>query len=105
MERSVVEMFEEAADKDLSELNFRSVPQMRELLFGDLGLKSTRKTDTGSASTSEAALEALRSQHPAVDQLLKFRQTKKMLETFEGWKKHQGTCEDNKVHPSLQQAR
>jgi DNA polymerase-1 len=98
-------MFEEAAGRDLTTLNFRSSQQMQRLLFEDLGLKATRKTGTGKPSTEEKALEALRRQHPAVDMLLKFRQTKKMGEFFETWRKLRGTCEDGKVHPSLNQVR
>lgn len=105
MEDKTRKMFEEAAGRDLTTLNFRSAPQMQTLLFEDLGLKATRKTKAGKPSTEEKALEALRRQHPAVDMLLKFRQTKKMGEFFETWRKLRGTCEDGKVHPGLNQIR
>lgn len=105
MENRTRSMFEQAAGRDLTTLNFRSSQQMQRLLFEDLGLKATRTTKAGKPSTEEKALEALRRQHPAVDMLLKFRQTKKMGEFFETWRKLRGTCEDGKVHPSLNQVR
>lgn len=105
MEDKTRAMFAEAAGRDLTTLNFRSSQQMQNLLFNDLGLKATRMTKAGKPSTEEKALEALRRQHPAVDMLLKFRQTKKMGEFFETWRKLRGTCGDGKVHPSLNQVR
>lgn len=110
MEDRTRQLFEESAGRDLTTLNFRSHLQMRQLLFQDLGLTPTRKTKKtenggGQASTSEAALEALRKQHPAVEQLLMYRQTKKMGEWFELWSKLRHASYDGKVHPSLNQVR
>jgi hypothetical protein len=90
METRTRKLFEEAAGRDLTTLNFRSAIQMRQLLFEDLGLHSTRMTKPNkdgeqNLSTDETALEALRHQHPAVDQLLKYRQVKKMGEWFQLW--------------------
>jgi DNA polymerase-1 len=109
MENLTRRLFEEASGRDLTTLNFRSAPQMRQLLFEDLGLTPARMTKPNksgkqSASTDETSLEILRKQHPAVDQLLKYRQTKKMGEWFELWSTLR-TSYDEKVHPSLNQIR
>lgn len=109
MENRTRQMFEEATGRSLTTLNFRSALQMRKLLFDDMGLHSTRMTKPNkdgaqSLSTDETALEALRHQHPAVDQLLKYRQTKKMGEWFELWSTLR-TAHDERVHPSFNQVR
>jgi DNA polymerase-1 len=109
MENRTRRLFEEAAGRDLTTLNFRSPTQMRQLLFEDLGLHSTRTTKADKngetrLSTDETALEALRHQHPAVDQLLKYRQCKKMGEWLDLWSGLR-TSHDERVHPTLNQVR
>lgn len=111
MEVRTKRMFEEATGRDLTALNFRSHQQMRHLLFDPeegLGLHSSRMTKANAKgeqnlSTDETALEALRQQHPAVDQLLKYRQTKKMGEFFEQWTEKFAESYDKKVHPNFKQ--
>lgn len=109
MENRTRKMFEEATGQDLTVLNFRSHVQMRKLLFEDMGLTPAQMTKPNkdgkqSASTSETSLEALRHQHPAIDQLLKYRQTKKMGEWFQQWSARR-TSYDDRVHPSFNQIR
>ena len=109
MESRTRRLFQEAVGRDLTALNFRSPVQMRQLLFEDLGLRSTRLTPPNrngeqSLSTDETALEALRHQHPAVEQLLKYRQVKKMGEWFQLWAGLR-TSVDERVHPVLNQVR
>ena len=63
------------------DLNVNSPKQLAEVLFEDLGLAPQRKTKTG-YSTSAAALESLRGEHPIVDRLLAFREAEKLRSTY-----------------------
>ncbi|WP_419915935.1 DNA polymerase I [Candidatus Poriferisodalis sp.] len=69
----------ELAGRD--DLNVNSPKQLAEVLFEDLGLTPQRKTKTG-YSTSAAALESLRGEHPIVDRLLAFREVEKLRSTY-----------------------
>lgn len=106
MELKTKSMFEASVGRDLTTLNFNSPVQMATLLFDSdegLGLEATQKTKkSGNPSTSEKSIEALRNQHPAIDQLLKYRQTKKMGEFFGIWNKYKNSY-DLKVHPGFKQ--
>jgi DNA polymerase-1 len=61
--------------------NVNSTPQLRELLFGKLGLTPQKKTKTG-YSTDAASLERLRDQHPVVELLLTYREVEKLRSTY-----------------------
>jgi len=63
------------------ELNVNSTPQLRALLYGELGLTPQRKTKTG-YSTDAATLERLRDQHPVVGALLRYREIEKLRSTY-----------------------
>jgi len=110
MEAETRRLFEEGAGRELPGFNFRSVPQLRSLLFNQdegLGLvpaMMTKHESNPQPSTSEASLEAIRHQHPAVEQLINYRKTKKMGEWFQLWSKI-NTSYDGKVHPSFNQVR
>lgn len=68
-------------------INWNSHPQIREVLYKQLKLKTTVKTDKGLPSTGEDALVEIRSQHPIAEQLVKYREKEKFLGTYiEGWK-------------------
>jgi DNA polymerase I len=58
-----------------------SVPQLRTVLFDELGLKTDKKTKTG-YSTDAQALEKVRDQHPIVDALLRYREVEKLRSTY-----------------------
>ena len=58
------------------EFNVNSTLQLREVLFGKLGLPVIKKTATGKPSTDASVLGKL--QHPLVDLLLEFRQLEKI---------------------------
>jgi DNA polymerase-1 len=106
MENLTRKKFEEATGRDLTTLNFRSTQQMSTLLFDPdegLGLKAAQKTKKGGKpSTSDTSLEALKNEHPAVAQLLKYRQTKMMGNWFSLWSKL-NTSYDGRVHPNFKQ--
>ena len=61
--------------------NVNSTQQLAEVLFSRLGLPSLRKTKTG-YSTDVNVLEALRGQHPIIEQLLEYRQLAKLKSTY-----------------------
>ena len=61
--------------------NVNSTKQLREVLFGELGLTPQKKTKTG-YSTDAATLEKLRDDHPIVDALLAYREVEKLRSTY-----------------------
>ncbi len=61
--------------------NVNSTPQLREVLFGTLGLTPGRRTKTG-YSTDAQTLERLRHEHPVVDRLLRYREVEKLRSTY-----------------------
>lgn len=74
-------------EKNLNKLaghkvNWNSPKQIVKVLFEDLGLESTLKTDTGQPSTSEEALFDLKGEHPIADELVRFRERDKFLSTY-----------------------
>jgi DNA polymerase-1 len=61
--------------------NINSTQQLGAIIFGELGLKSGRKTKTG-YSTDNEVLEGLRGAHPIVDAVLEYRQLIKLRNTY-----------------------
>jgi DNA polymerase I len=64
------------------EFNLNSPPQLREILYGELGLSPGKKTPKGQLSTDASVLEKLRDQHPIVDALLQWRELEKLNSTY-----------------------
>lgn len=65
------------------EINISSPKQIGELLFDTLKLDAkAKKTKTGQYVTDEATLQALKSKHPVVEQILDYRGYKKLLSTY-----------------------
>ena len=65
------------------QLNISSPKQIGELLFDKLHLMDhPRKTKTGQYVTDEATLQALKSKHQVVEQILEYRGYKKLLGTY-----------------------
>ena len=72
------DIFEEAG----SEFNLNSTPQLRTVLFEDLGLPVIRKTKTG-PSTAASVLEELEALgHPVPRLLMKYRRMEKLRSTY-----------------------
>lgn len=63
-------------------INWNSPPQVAQVLYDQLGLECTLKTDAGQPSTSEAAILDLKGTHPVVDLLIKYRELAKFLSTY-----------------------
>jgi DNA polymerase-1 len=58
-----------------------SVQQVREVLYGKLGLKPGKKTKTG-YSTDNQTLEKLREEHPIIPAILRYREVEKLRSTY-----------------------
>lgn len=84
-------------------VNFRSAPQMRTLLYEDLGMTTTRTTDSGALSTDAQALEALSRNHSGVRGLLDYRESQVLAKRLDKWlNEYSGAC-DERVHPTFSQ--
>ncbi len=66
------------------EFNINSPKQLSEILFITLGLKAKnqKKTSSGTFSTKESELEKLRDEHPIIENILNYRELKKLLGTY-----------------------
>lgn len=83
------------------EFNVNSTPQLRTILFDELGLTPTKKTKTG-FSTDAASLEKMAGQHPIVDHLLRYREVEKLRSTYgEGLLSEVGP--DGRIHATFNQ--
>ena len=83
------------------ELNVNSTPQLRTVLYTELGLAPGRKTKTG-YSTDAATLETLRDAHPLVDRLLRYRELEKLRSTY-GETLLAEVAPDGRIHASFRQ--
>jgi DNA polymerase-1 len=63
------------------EFNVNSTPQLRTVLYEELGLTPGKKTKTG-FSTDARTLESLRGVHPIIDALLSYREVEKLRSTY-----------------------
>ncbi len=63
-------------------INPSSADQVRDLLFRTLRLPVVDTTDTGLETTDRDSLEALRGQHPVVEDILQFRKLDKLKGTY-----------------------
>jgi DNA polymerase-1 len=77
----VEELARKIQDDAGKEFNVNSTPQLRTILFEELGLTPTKKTKTG-YSTDAASLEKLSGQHPIIDHLLRYREVEKLRSTY-----------------------
>jgi DNA polymerase-1 len=73
----------EASIQELAGHPFKvnSTPQLRQVLFDELGLAPQKKTKTG-FSTDASSLEKLLGQHPIIEQLLRYREVEKLRSTY-----------------------
>lgn len=94
--------------RDLSDLNFGSPKQLREVLFDDMGLKPAKYTDKGAASTDNISLTKLSKQDEMVKQLLELREVENLHKRLIAWlderpDKPRTRGSDGKVHASYSQ--
>jgi DNA polymerase-1 len=63
------------------EFNVNSTPQLRAVLYDELGLTPGKKTKTG-YSTNAQTLESLRGEHEIIEALLNYREVEKLRSTY-----------------------
>lgn len=74
-------VYAELLDIAGKEINWKSTPQLRELIYGDLGVETTRWTEkTKQPSTDEVALAKMK--HPIGQALLRFRAVDKEVTAY-----------------------
>ncbi len=78
-----------------------STPQLRTILFDQLGLTPQKKTKTG-YSTDAASLEKLKGQHPIIDLLLRYREVEKLRSTY-GESLLAEVAADGRIHATFNQ--
>ncbi|MGH8996453.1 MAG: DNA polymerase, partial [Acidimicrobiales bacterium] len=81
--------------------NVNSTPQLRTVLYDEIGLKPGRRTKTG-YSTDASTLEGLRDQHPIVETLLRYREVEKLRSTY-GETLLAEVKDDGRIHASFRQ--
>ena len=83
------------------EFNVNSTPQLRTVLYDELGLMPGKKTKTG-FSTDARTLESLRGEHPIIEALLEYREVEKLRSTY-GESLLAEVAEDGRIHASFGQ--
>ncbi len=83
------------------EFNVNSTPQLRTVLYDELGLTPGKKTKTG-FSTDAQTLESLRGAHPIIDALLSYREVEKLRSTY-GESLLAEIAADGRIHASFGQ--
>ena len=66
----------------VGEFNLNSPKQLSDVLFDKLKLPARKKTSGGTYSTDAATLESLIDYHPAIRNILKYRQVSKLSGTY-----------------------
>ena len=85
------------------EFNLNSPPQLREILYDQLGLQPGKKTPKGELSTDASVLEKLRDAHPIVDALLSWRELDKLNSTYLEALPRLVDPKDGRLHTSFNQ--
>ena len=83
------------------EFNVNSTPQLRTVLYDELGLTPGKKTKTG-FSTDAQTLESLRGDHPIIEALLAYREVEKLRSTY-GESLLAEIAPDGRIHASFGQ--
>ena len=86
------------------EFNLNSPPQLRQVLYEELGLQPGRKTPKGELSTDASVLEKLRADNPIVDDLLSWRELDKLNSTYLEALPRMVDPRDGRVHTTFNQA-
>ena len=85
------------------EFNLNSPPQLRKILYDQLGLQPGKKTPKGELSTDASVLEKLRDAHPIVDALLSWRELDKLNSTYLEALPRLVDPRDGRVHTTFKQ--
>ena len=86
------------------EFNLNSPPQLREVLYDELGLQPGKRTTKGALSTDASVLEKLRDDHKIVDALLSWRELDKLNSTYLEALPRMVDPRDGRVHTTFNQA-
>jgi len=86
------------------DFNLNSPPQLREVLYDQLGLQPGKRTTKGALSTDASVLEKLRDAHPIVDALLSWRELDKLNSTYLEALPKMADPYDGRIHTSFNQA-
>jgi DNA polymerase-1 len=84
--------------------NLSSPKQLQEILFGNLGIKPTKKTPSGAPSTDEDVLQELALDHPLPKVLLEYRGLAKLKSTYTDKLPKMINSQTGRVHTSYNQA-
>jgi len=99
--KEALELEQEIQDAAGHPFKVNSTPQLRQVLFDELGLAPQKKTKTG-FSTDAASLEKLRGQHRIIDLLLRYREVEKLRSTYgEGLVSE--VASDGRIHATFNQ--
>lgn len=93
------QIYELAAEK----FNVNSPKQVGEILFGKMGLRPPKKTQTG-FSTSAQVLEELQHVHPIVGKILEYRTVEKLRSTYIETLPLQVVPYTGRIHPTFNQS-
>lgn len=85
------------------EFNLNSPPQLRQVLYGKLGLSPGKRTPKGQLSTDASVLEKLRDRHPIVEAILSWRELDKLHSTYLEALPRQVDPADGRVHTTFNQ--
>ncbi|HEY6472253.1 MAG TPA: DNA polymerase I, partial [Acidimicrobiales bacterium] len=81
LKESAAKLQDEVQEIAGHEFNVNSTPQLRTVLFEELGLTPGKKTKTG-YSTDAQTLEKMRDEHPIIETLLNYREVEKLRSTY-----------------------
>ena len=81
LKESAAKLQDEVQEIAGHEFNVNSTPQLRTVLFDELGLTPGKKTKTG-YSTDAQTLEKMRDEHPIIETLLNYREVEKLRSTY-----------------------
>jgi DNA polymerase-1 len=94
---------EEVYEQAGREFNLNSPPQLRAILYEELGLSPGKRTPKGQLSTDASVLERLRGAHPIVDALLSWRELDKLNSTYLEALPRQVDPRDGRIHTTFNQ--
>lgn len=91
-------------DKAGKPFNLNSGAQLGQLLYGELGMSTTRKTKSGAMSTDAVAMEGLSQRFPVVQKILYRRELQALISRFlRKWPKEFDLYDDGRARASYNQ--
>lgn len=85
------------------DINLSSAPQVQNILYGKLELRTTKTTKSGAMSTDAKALAGLAKKHPIVQRILDWRELRKLSGSYlTKYPRDFNYAEDGRGHPSHQ---